>query len=75
MPFFLWLRGVAGNKLRELHRHHLGTQMRDPRREVSIREALSETTTTALAAGSLDNLTSRARQRFRWRSKSDFKMP
>ena len=35
MPFFLWLRGIAGNKLRELHRHHLGTRMRDPRREVS----------------------------------------
>jgi len=58
LPFFLWLRGIAGNKLRELHRHHLGTQMRDPRREVSIYEgALPETTTTALAAGLLGNLT------------------
>jgi RNA polymerase sigma-70 factor, ECF subfamily len=58
MPFFLWLRGIAGNKLRELHRHHLGTQMRDPRREVSICDgAMSETTTTALAAGLLGNLT------------------
>jgi RNA polymerase sigma-70 factor (ECF subfamily) len=58
MPFFLWLRGIAGNKLRELHRHHLGTQMRDPRREVSIRDgALTETTTTALATQLLDNLT------------------
>src|SRR4051812_18319061 len=34
MPFFLWLRGIAANKLRELHRHHLGTQMRDAGREV-----------------------------------------
>ncbi len=58
MPFFLWLRGIAGNKLRELHRHHLGTRMRDPRREVSIYDgALPETTTTALAAGLLGNLT------------------
>jgi RNA polymerase sigma-70 factor (ECF subfamily) len=58
MPFFLWLRGIAGNKLRELHRHHLGTQMRDPRREVSIYDgALPETTTTALAAGLLGDLT------------------
>jgi RNA polymerase sigma-70 factor (ECF subfamily) len=58
MPFFLWLRGIAGNKLRELHRHHLGTQMRDPRREVSICDgALPETTTTALAAELLGNLT------------------
>ncbi len=58
MPFFLWLRGIAGNKLRELHRHHLGTQMRDPRREVSIYgNALSETTTAALAAQLMGNLT------------------
>ena len=36
MPFFLWLRGIAGNKLLELHRYHLGTPMRDARREVSL---------------------------------------
>jgi RNA polymerase sigma-70 factor (ECF subfamily) len=58
MPFFLWLRGIAGNKLRELHRHHLGTRMRDPQREVSVYDgALPETTTTALAAGLLGDLT------------------
>jgi RNA polymerase sigma-70 factor (ECF subfamily) len=58
MPFFLWLRGIAGNKLRELHRHHLGTQMRDPRREVSIYDAaLPETTTSALAAQLMADLT------------------
>jgi RNA polymerase sigma-70 factor, ECF subfamily len=58
MPFFLWLRGIAGNKLRELHRHHLGTQMRDQKREISIFDGGSpETTTTALAAGLLGNLT------------------
>ena len=58
IPFFLWLRGIAGNKLRELHRHHLGTQRRDPRREVSIPGgAPSETTTTALADQLLGDLT------------------
>jgi RNA polymerase sigma-70 factor (ECF subfamily) len=58
IPFFLWLRGIAGNKVRELHRHHLGTQRRDPRREVSIQGgAPAETTTTALAAQLLGNLT------------------
>jgi RNA polymerase sigma-70 factor (ECF subfamily) len=36
MPFYLWLRGVAGNTLREVHRHHLGVQKRDARREVSL---------------------------------------
>ena len=51
LPFFLWLRGIAGNKLLELHRHHLGTPMRDARREVSLyRGTLPETTSAALAA-------------------------
>jgi len=58
IPFFLWLRGIAGNKLRELHRHHLGAQRRDPRREVSIQGgATAETTTTALPAQLLGDLT------------------
>lgn len=51
MPFYLWLRGVAGNKLLELHRRHLGTPMRDARREVSLyRGALPNATSAALAA-------------------------
>lgn len=33
---FLWLRGIAANKLLELHRFHLGTLMRDARRDVSL---------------------------------------
>jgi RNA polymerase sigma-70 factor (ECF subfamily) len=58
LPFFLWLRGIAGNKLRELHRHHLGTQMRDARREVSLyRGTLPETTSAALAAQLLGHQT------------------
>jgi RNA polymerase sigma-70 factor (ECF subfamily) len=28
MPVFRWLRGIAGNKLMESHRFHLGTPMR-----------------------------------------------
>lgn len=51
LPFYLWLRGIAGNKLREMHRHHLGTQMRDAGREVSIyRGTMPEATSAALAA-------------------------
>jgi RNA polymerase sigma-70 factor (ECF subfamily) len=51
LPFYLWLRGIAQNKLRELHRHHLGAQMRDAGREVSIyRGTLPEATSAALAA-------------------------
>jgi RNA polymerase sigma-70 factor, ECF subfamily len=58
LPFFLWLRGIAGNKLLELHRHHLGTQMRDARREVSLHPSgLPETTSAALAAQLLGHAT------------------
>ncbi len=58
IPFFLWLRGIAANKLRQLHRHHLGTQMRDARREVSLyRGTLPETTSAALAAQLLGHQT------------------
>jgi RNA polymerase sigma-70 factor (ECF subfamily) len=51
MPFFLWLRFLAGQKLVTLHRHHLGAQMRDAGREVSLyRGRLPETSSAALAA-------------------------
>ena len=37
MPFFFWLRFLTGQKLMTLHRHHLGTRMRDAgRRSRSI---------------------------------------
>jgi RNA polymerase sigma-70 factor (ECF subfamily) len=57
IPFFLWLRGLAGHKVRALHRHHLGAQRRDPRREVSIRGGAMPETTTAIAAVLLGDLT------------------
>src|SRR5438067_12893913 len=34
LPFFLWLRLEVGQKLVDLHRFHLGTQMRDAGQEV-----------------------------------------
>jgi RNA polymerase sigma-70 factor (ECF subfamily) len=39
IELFLWLRGVVNNKLLELHRHHLGTKMRDAGRELAQRVA------------------------------------
>ena len=36
LPFFLWLRHLTGLKLAEVHRHHLGTQLRDAGREVTL---------------------------------------
>jgi RNA polymerase sigma-70 factor (ECF subfamily) len=58
IPFYLWLRGVTGNKLLELHRRHLGTRMRDPRREVSLyRGTLPGASSAELAAQLLGHLT------------------
>jgi RNA polymerase sigma-70 factor (ECF subfamily) len=51
MPFFLWLRMVTGQKLLEVHRRHLSTQMRDAAQEVSLYQgALPEADSISLAA-------------------------
>ena len=50
-PLFLWLRLIVGERLLKLHRHHLGTQMRDAGREVSLyRGASPAVSSEALAA-------------------------
>lgn len=59
LPFFLWLRLVVGERLVKLHRHHLGTKMRDASREVSLyRGALPAASSAALAAQLLGRHTS-----------------
>jgi RNA polymerase sigma-70 factor (ECF subfamily) len=59
LPPFLWLRLVVGERLLKLHRHHLGTQMRDAGREVSLyRGALPAASSAALAAQLLGRHTS-----------------
>jgi RNA polymerase sigma-70 factor, ECF subfamily len=51
MPLFLWLRFLVGERLLIVHRHHLGAQMRDARREISLyRPAFPEASSAALAA-------------------------
>jgi RNA polymerase sigma-70 factor, ECF subfamily len=51
VPLFLWLRGVLSNKLLELHRHHLGTRMRDAKRELPLEApSSSDDTSAALCA-------------------------
>ena len=58
-PLFLWLRLIVGERLLKLHRHHLGTQMRDAGMEVSIyRGALPAASSAALAAQLLGKHTS-----------------
>jgi RNA polymerase sigma-70 factor (ECF subfamily) len=59
LPLFLWLRLVVGERLIRLHRHHLGTQMRDAGLEVSLyRGALPAASSAALAAQLLGRHTS-----------------
>lgn len=59
MPFFLWLRFLTGQRLQLLHRHHLGAQMRDADREVSLhRGPMPQATSVSLAAQLLGRFTS-----------------
>lgn len=58
LPFYLWLRHLTGLKLAELHRRHLGTQLRDADREVTLhRGGLPEADSMSLAAHLLGQLT------------------
>jgi RNA polymerase sigma-70 factor (ECF subfamily) len=51
MPFFLWLRFLAGQKLVTLHRHHLGVRMRDAGQQVALDHGpWPEASSAALAA-------------------------
>jgi RNA polymerase sigma-70 factor (ECF subfamily) len=52
LPFFLWLRQLAGTRLAKAHRHHLGTRGRDVRREVAL-GAVPEASSAVLADGLL----------------------
>src|SRR5947199_10742486 len=51
MPFYLWLRFLAGQRLLITHRRHLAAHQRDAGREVSLyRGAMPEASSAALAA-------------------------
>jgi RNA polymerase sigma-70 factor (ECF subfamily) len=66
MPFYLWLRQITGQKLIDLHRHHLGAKMRDAGQEVSLyRGALPQASSVSLAAQLLGKLTSASRAAMR----------
>jgi len=59
VPVFLWLRLIVGEQLINLHRHHLGTRMRDASCEVSLqRGAMPAASSAALASMLLGRLTS-----------------
>jgi RNA polymerase sigma-70 factor (ECF subfamily) len=72
MPFFLWLRFLAGQKVVQLHRHHLGAQRRDARREVRLRSGpMPEASSASLAQSLMGNITapSRAAMRAEFRTR------
>jgi RNA polymerase sigma-70 factor (ECF subfamily) len=59
MPPYLWLRLVTAERLLILHRHHLGTKMRDAGQEVSLHQGgLPAATSHSLANLLLGRLTS-----------------
>ncbi len=59
VPFYLWLRTLTGQRLVDLHRRHLGAQMRDAGQEVSLyRGALPAASSVSLAQHLLAGLTS-----------------
>lgn len=56
---FLWLRLIVQQVLVDVHRHHMGTKQRDPRREVPLGGGgASPTTSFSLAARLVENATS-----------------
>ena len=58
LPFYLWLRHMTGLKLAQVHRRHLGTQMRDADREMTLhRGGLPQADSISLAAQLLGKLT------------------
>src|SRR5687767_14088956 len=58
ISFFLWLRFITARKLHALHRRHLGTQVRDAGREVSLDcGALPQASSVSLAAHLLGRFT------------------
>ena len=66
MPFFLWLRFIAGQKVVQLHRHHLGAQRRDARREVRLRQGTTpEASSASLAQHLMGNMTAPSRAAMR----------
>lgn len=53
MSFYVWLRFLVAQKLVTLHRHHFGTQKRDPNREISLFHGVSPQASTASLAAQL----------------------
>lgn len=61
IPLFLWMRLVTGQRLMRIHRRHLGTEMRDAARDISLHQGgLPQADSMSLAAQLLGRYTSAA---------------
>ncbi len=59
MPFFVWLRLEANQRLHEIHRQHFGAEKRDVRREINLtQKSEGNQTSLALAAQLVAQMTS-----------------
>src|SRR5262249_53560955 len=59
IPFFLWMRLVTGERLLRIHRRHLGAEIRNADREVSLhRGRMPQASSVSLAAQLLGRFTS-----------------
>ncbi|MGF1581140.1 MAG: sigma-70 family RNA polymerase sigma factor [Gemmataceae bacterium] len=59
MSFFVWLRLIVNQTLIDVHRRHIGAEMRDANREVSLHhKGNAQSTSMSLAAKLLGNITS-----------------
>ena len=66
MPFFVWLRWIAGQRIVEVHRQHLGARMRDAGLEVPLHRTYPAAASSAcLAAHLAAGLTSPSRAAIR----------
>ena len=66
VPFFLWLRFLTGQRLVDLHRHHLGAKMRNAALEVSLyRGDFPRASSASLAELLLGRLTTASRAAIR----------
>jgi RNA polymerase sigma-70 factor (ECF subfamily) len=66
LSMFVWLRLIVGQTIVDLHRQHLGAQMRDACREISIHNAaLARSTSNSIAANLAASVTSPSRAAMR----------
>ena len=70
VPFYIWMRSVAMQRLIDVHRHHLGAQARDVGREVPLRGGVAIEGSAEAMAELMGDLTSPSQAAERGESKA-----